>query len=184
MPKLLVVAMMVGLSLGLGLVGRSGLGAWLDWVNEPLRQRPDLHLVRPPVTGATAGPRQAQPTTLPPTLAAATPARPTSTSVPAVVASTPQRTATPASAPAVATPRPAPTASNATAVPLTGQQRRVANTDGQGVALRDGPGGARQPARGYDEGEVVTILGQQGAWTHIRGHDGREGWVLSVTLTP
>jgi Bacterial SH3 domain len=181
MPKVLVVAMVLGLSLGLGLVARSGLGAWLDWVNEPLRQPPDLHLVRPPVTGAPAA-RQAQPTTLPPTLAAATPARPTSTSAPAVVASTPQRTATPASI--VGTPRPAPTAPRATAVPLGGQERRVANTDGQGVALRDTPGGARLPARGYDEGEVVTVLEQQGTWTHIRGHDGREGWVLSVTLGP
>ena len=67
---------------------------------------------------------------------------------------------------------------------LAGDQRRVTNTDGQGVALRDAPGGARQPAKGYDEGEVVTILEQQGTWTHIRGRDGRDGWVLSVTLAP
>jgi Bacterial SH3 domain len=174
MPKLLVVVVMVGLSLGVGLVARSGLSAWLDWVNEPLRQPPDLHLVRPPVTGAPAAARQAQPTTLPPTLAAATPARPTSTSAPApALAATPQRTATPISR--VGTPA-------STAVPLNGQERRVTNTDGQGVALRDAPGGARLPAKGYDEGEVVTILEQQGTWTHIRGHDGREGWVLSVTL--
>jgi Bacterial SH3 domain len=179
MPKLLVVAMVVGLSLGLGLVARSGFGAWLDWVNEPLRQPPDLHLVRPPVTGATA-PRQAQPTALPPTLAPATPIRPTST--PAAVVSTPARTATPDSS--VGTPRPAPSTPGSTAVPLSGQERRVANTDGQGVALREAPGGARLPVKGYDEGEVVTILEQQGTWTHIRGHDGREGWVLSVTLAP
>jgi Bacterial SH3 domain len=177
MPKLLVVAVMVGLSLGVGLVARSGLSAWLDWVNEPLRQPPDLHLVRPPVTGAPAAPRQAQPTALPPTLAPATPVRPTSTSAAPAVASTPQRTATPAAPTTVGTPRP-----NATTVPLNGQDRRVINTDGQGVALRDAPGGARLPAKGYDEGEVVTILEQQGTWTHIRGHDGREGWVLSVTL--
>jgi SH3-like domain-containing protein len=84
----------------------------------------------------------------------------------------------------VGTPRPAPTAPKSTPVPLGGAQRRVANTDGQGVALRDTPGGARLPAKGYDEGTVVMVLEQQGAWTHIRGQDGREGWVLSVTLAP
>ena len=184
MPKVLVIAVMLGLSLGLGLVARAGVSAWLDWIDEPLRQPPDLHLVRPPVTGAQAGQAPARPTTLPPTLAAATPVPPTSTSAPRGVPSTLQRTATPASAAANATPRPAPTLVALTTVPLTSQQRRVTNTDGQGVALRDTPGGARQPAHGYDEGEVVTILEQQGAWTHIRGHDGREGWVLSVTLGP
>jgi uncharacterized protein YgiM (DUF1202 family) len=69
-------------------------------------------------------------------------------------------------------------------VRLSGDQRRVTNTDAQGVALRDAPGGARLPAKGYDEGTVVTVLEQQGAWTRIRGQDGREGWVLSVTLGP
>jgi Bacterial SH3 domain len=184
MPRVLVIVVMLGLSLGVGLVARSGVSAWLDWVNEPLRQPPDLHLVRQPVTGpAQTGQRPAQPTALPPTLAPARPA-PTSTSAPPAVASTPQRTATPAAAATVGTPRAAATIPGSTAVPLTGQERRVANTDGQGVALRDTPGGARQPARGYDEGEVVTILEQQGTWTHIRGRDGREGWVLSVTLAP
>jgi hypothetical protein len=152
------------------------VSAWLDWIDEPLRQPPDLHLVRPPVTGPVTRQTQAQATTLPPTLAPATAVRPTSTSAP-------QPTATPAAVLSRATPRPASTAA-ATAVPLTGQQRRVANTDGQGVALRDGPGGGRLPAKGYDEGEVVTVLEQQGTWTRIRGQDGREGWVLSVTLSP
>jgi hypothetical protein len=192
MPKLLVIAVMVGLSLGLGLVARAGVSAWLDWINEPLRQPPDLRLgvvARPPLTGAQAGQTPAQPSTLPPTLAAATPvpATPTGTSAPRAVPGTPQRTATPVAAATLATPRPAQPVAAATAssgAPLSGEQRRVANTDGQGVALRDGPGGGRLPAKGYDEGEVVTVLEQQGTWTRIRGQDGREGWVLSVTLSP
>jgi hypothetical protein len=63
-----------------------------------------------------------------------------------------------------------------------GERVTVTNTDGIGVALRDAPGGNRLPAKGYDEGETVTVLERRGEWTHIRGDDGREGWVLSVTV--
>jgi hypothetical protein len=73
---------------------------------------------------------------------------------------------------AAATPTPAP----------QGERRRIANTDGIGVALRASPGGDRQPGKGYDEGVTVTLLEQQGTWARIRGDDGREGWVLAVTL--
>ncbi len=59
---------------------------------------------------------------------------------------------------------------------------RVTNTEGQGVALRASPGGDRLPGKGYDDGDVLTVLEQQGEWTHIRGADGRDGWVLTVTL--
>jgi hypothetical protein len=58
------------------------------------------------------------------------------------------------------------------------------NTDGRGVALRAAAGGDRLPGKGYDEGATVQAFEQSGAWTHIRGSDGREGWVLSVTLAP
>jgi hypothetical protein len=67
---------------------------------------------------------------------------------------------------------------------VAGVRRRVANTDGQGVALRASPGGERLPGKGYDEGAVLTLLEQRGQWAHIRGDDGREGWVLAVTLVP
>jgi SH3-like domain-containing protein len=40
------------------------------------------------------------------------------------------------------------------------------------------------PGKGYDEGVTVTLLEEQGAWARIRGDDGREGWVLAVTLVP
>src|SRR5262245_58447790 len=191
MRKLLVVAFVVGLGLGLLVVARAGVNMWLDWVNEPLAQPPNLHLGsvgRPPVVGAQAG-QTPVPTAVPPTLVVAAPPRPTSTStsVPHAEPSTPQRAAAPLSTPTVATPRSAPpplTSVASTVVPLAGQQRRVTNTDGQGVALRAGPGADRLPGKGYDEGAVVTVLEQQGEWTHIRGNDGRDGWVLTVTLAP
>ena len=50
------------------------------------------------------------------------------------------------------------------------------------MALRVSPGGYRLPGKGYDDGDVLTVLEQQGEWTHIRGADGRDGWVLTVTL--
>jgi hypothetical protein len=78
----------------------------------------------------------------------------------------------------------APTPRAVTPTPLAGSGERiqVANTDGIGVALRDGPGGQRLPGKGYDEGATVTVLERQGDWAHIRGDDGREGWVLAVTV--
>src|SRR5947209_2901174 len=147
MRKLLVVAI-VGLSLGMGLAARVGVSAWLDWINEPLRQPLDLRLgtvARPPLAGAQPGQTPAPPTALPPTLVAPTPVPPTSTSTsaPRATPSTPQRAAAPPSTPTAATPRPAAPAGTtvaSTVVPLPGQQGRVTNTDGQGVALRDGPG--------------------------------------------
>jgi hypothetical protein len=81
-------------------------------------------------------------------------------------------------------PTPVPTrAATATAV-VEGQTRRVVNTDGRGVALRATPGGDRLPGKGYDEGATVQAFEQSGEFTRIRGADGREGWVLSVTLAP
>ncbi|HEY1294951.1 MAG TPA: SH3 domain-containing protein [Chloroflexota bacterium] len=89
-------------------------------------------------------------------------------------------TSVPTSRPAAAaTPLPSPRP--ATPTP-TGERVQVANTDGIGVALRDGPGGQRLPGKGYDEGVTVTVLERQGEWAHIRGDDGREGWVLAVTV--
>jgi hypothetical protein len=89
------------------------------------------------------------------------------------------RVVAPTSGP-TASPTRAPTATAAEA----GQRRRIVNTDGQGVALRVAPGGDRFPGKGYDEGDTVQAYEQSGAWTRIRGADGREGWVLSVTLAP
>ena len=96
----------------------------------------------------------------------------------------------PASTSSAATRSPAPAAPSRdptpppTTTPLTGQPRKIVNTDGRGVALRSAPGGDRLPGKGYDEGATVQAFEQSGQWTHIRGSDGREGWVLSVTLAP
>lgn len=84
--------------------------------------------------------------------------------------------------PPTVTARPVQTQPQVTPTPASTVRRRVVNTDGIGVALRDGPNGQRLPGKGYDEGATVTVLEQDGAWTHIRGDDGREGWVLTVTL--
>jgi Bacterial SH3 domain len=140
---------------------------WLAWVNEP-SARVDRSLgfapavVAVPSSGAQPGQSTATPAAPPPTVA------------PAV------RSAPPA--PTVATPSPT-RAANVTPLPA-GQTRRIVNTDGRGVALRTQPGGDRQPGKGYDEGVTVQVLEQSGQWTHIRGSDGREGWVLTVTLAP
>ena len=102
---------------------------------------------------------------------------------PAPTAGAPARAGAPPTA-AASTATPA-RAATATAVPTpTAQRRTVVNTDGRGVALRAGPGGDRLPAKGYDEGATVQAFEQSGEWTHIRGSDGREGWVLTVTLAP
>jgi hypothetical protein len=96
-------------------------------------------------------------------------------------------TAAPTATVAVAkNPTPTPAAPRATQAPTPqrGVPRRVVNTDGQGVALRASPGGPRLPGKGYDEGVTVLAFESSGEWTHVRGSDGREGWVLSVTLAP
>jgi hypothetical protein len=94
---------------------------------------------------------------------------------------TPAPIATPTSRSIVVSP--APSARVVTPTP-SGERVRIANTDGIGVALRDGPGGQRLPGKGYDEGVTVTVLQREGDWAHIRGDDGREGWVLAVTVPP
>ncbi|MBV9545754.1 MAG: hypothetical protein JOY61_15385 [Chloroflexi bacterium] len=107
------------------------------------------------------------------------PVEATATAAPTAAAtatSVPARAATPTAAVSRATP----TARSAQA----GVPRRIVNTDGQGVALRASPGGPRLPEKGYDEGATVTAFESSGEWTRIRGSDGREGWVLSVTLPP
>jgi len=146
-----------GLALALLVVGvglKPVVERLLAWVNEPVRVAPGLGLIRDLRVPATAGPT--------------------------VVRSTP--TAQPAATQPAATPVPT---RGATPTPVSsGQPRRVVNTDGRGVALRGAPGGDRLPGKGYDEGATVQAFEQSGAWTHIRGSDGREGWVLSVTLAP
>jgi hypothetical protein len=143
---------------------RSGVQGWLTWVNEPFGQANQSFLPAPVAK--------------PPALSGQDDATTLASAVqgPTVVSVT--RTVPPAPA---APPAPPPTA---TAGPNSGVNRRVVNTDGRGVALRATPGGDRLPGKGYDEGATVLAFEKQGEWTRIRGSDGREGWVLSVTLAP
>jgi SH3-like domain-containing protein len=75
-------------------------------------------------------------------------------------------------------------AATRTPTPTAGVTRRIVNTDGRGVALRASPGGDRLPGKGYDEGATVQAFESNGQWTRIQGSDGRQGWVLTVTLAP
>jgi hypothetical protein len=151
----IVVVLMLGAA-----VLKPGVEGWLAWVNTSVA-RPDRSFgLGPAVPASGAQPGQS----------AATPAAAPATISPALRSAS---VTTPASSRA------------ATATPVAeGQPRRVVNTDGRGVALRATPGGDRLPGKGYDEGVTVQALEQSGEWTHIRGGDGREGWVLTVTLAP
>jgi hypothetical protein len=155
-------ALLIGLLLAVG-VGvwaiNTGVHGWLNWVNEPLIQMSPSFVLDQPTAEAAQATQQPGPQ---PTAVVVAPTKAIATVAPAIVP-TPARTASPAS---------------------SGVPRRIVNTDGQGVALRASPGGDRLPGKGYDEGVTVTAFEQSGEWTHIRGSDGREGWVLSVTLAP
>ena len=108
MRKLPLIAFIIGLSLGVGVAARVGVSAWLDWVNQPVRQTPSLHLgavSRPPLVGAQTGQAPAEPATAPATLEPATRVRPTSTSVPVAEPSTAQAPAAAPSTPTAAAPR-------------------------------------------------------------------------------
>ena len=155
-----------------GLAFGAGVSAWLAWINEPVVQsRSAFSLAFPapaqvPSVGAQAGESTPTPIGAPPTVAAATrPGPPTPAALAATATVPPARTAT------------------TTALALAGR-RRIINTDGQGVALRASPGGARLRGKGYDEGIIVNVLERSGAWSHIRGDDGRDGWIPTVTLAP
>jgi hypothetical protein len=153
----------------------TGISAWLSWINEPLaQQRTAFSLAFPPAVqvpavGAQSGQATVTPVAPPPTVAPrAVVVTPTSAAV---------ATAGPNATPARGS---TPTASTS----AQGNRRRIVNTDGQGVALRTSPGGDRVPAKGYDEGASVTVLERNGPWTHIRGDDGRDGWIPTVTIAP
>src|SRR5712692_3325951 len=74
MRKLLLIVFLICLSLGIGVGARLGVRAWLDWIDEPLRQRSNLQLgtvARPPLVGAQAGQAPATQTAAPPSVTAA-----------------------------------------------------------------------------------------------------------------
>ena len=160
-PRWLVISgVVVGLTVSVAAI-KPAVDGWLAWVNTPFARQDRSFGLAPPVAVPASG---AQPGHSAPTAAAAPPTiAPAAGSTSATAAPTRAATATPI---------------------LEGQARRVVNTDGRGVALRATPGGDRLPGKGYDEGATVQALEQSAEWTRIRGSDGREGWVLSVTLAP
>jgi cytoskeletal protein RodZ len=190
-----------GAVVGLAVAG-AGVSNWLAWVNEPLaQQRSAFSLafapaVQVPAVGAQSGQATATAVAPPPTVSAAaravaanaTPTPPAASTAGATagntVAASNAATAT-VTARSAATPAARSTAqATAAADSALGNRRRIVNTDGAGVALRSGPDGDRLRGKGYDEGVSVTILERSGPWTHIRGDDGRDGWIPTVTLTP
>ena len=118
---------------------------------------------------------------------------PAATAPAATAPATAPATATPATAtPAAATPAAAPTAAAPTAAAPTatppgpqGRLRRIVNTEGDGVALRDEcTDDSRSPdtaGQGFKEGAEVSGIqegtGECAGWALVTGHDGRQGWV-------
>lgn len=74
--------------------------------------------------------------------------------------------------------------STATATSEAAERMRIANTDGQGVVLRDSPREDDRTPRGFMDGTWVTMLEQEGPdWARVRGDNGQEGWVPSRYLS-
>lgn len=161
--RLTLLGLVVVAALGLAAL-KSGVEGWLAWINEPLGRVSSSFVLgpvaKPPAVGAQNVAATPTPAVPPPTVASVSGTIPTSSTA----ASAPRVTATPTTGSGVA--------------------RRIVNTDGRGVALRASPGGDHLAGKGYDEGATVVAFEQSGQWTRIRGSDGREGWVLSVTLAP
>ena len=165
-PRWLVLSGFVVALILVAVAIKPGVEGWLAWVNQPLARSGQGLGLAPAVAVPASGAQPGQSTSTP---------APAPATVVAAVRSAPQ---TPATATAIPT-------RDTTPTPVSlGQTRRIVNTDGQGVALRAAPGGDRLPGKGYDEGVTVQAIEQSGDWTRIRGSDGREGWVLNVTLAP
>ena len=80
-----------------------------------------------------------------------------------------------------------------TADPPVGSRLRVANTEGQGLNLRAGPGSSEAVLTRLDEGAEVEVVGAAravggGRWTEVREAGGRRGWIsleyAAVVSTP
>jgi hypothetical protein len=155
-PRWLVLSGVTVVLILAAMAVRPGVEGWLAWVNEPLARSGRSFGLGPAAAVLTLA------ATAPPTATVAT------------------RSAPPPTPSARATP--VPTRATGSTPISTDQTRTVVNTDGRGVALRAAPGGDRLPGKGYDEGATVQALEQSGEWTLIQGPDGREGWVLTVTL--
>ena len=155
-PRWVVLTALAVALIILGAAIKPGVERWLAWVNEPAGQvGPGLNLAPAAVVPASGA--QPGPGGSPAGAGSGATVEPAATQAPTLAE---------------------------TATPVSGAARKIVNTDGRGVALRGAPGGDRLPGKGYDEGVTVEAFEQNGEWTRIRGSDGREGWVLTVTLAP
>jgi SH3-like domain-containing protein len=60
----------------------------------------------------------------------------------------------------------------------TGEQVRIANTGGIGVALRNSPRDEDRLPSGLRDGTQVVVVERSGAdWARVRSGSGQEGWV-------
>ena len=113
----------------------------------------------------------------------------TPTSVPATAApttvATPSRVA--AAASPSASPSPRPTTTPAPAAQAPANTVYVANTDGEGVYVRNTPV-MSDHAKAYADGTALTVIGDDvdgdgQHWKHVRTPDGLEGYVPSIYTT-
>lgn len=119
-------------------------------------------------------------------IACSTPSRlpPTPTAAPVVIA-----TAVPTALPTPTQPAPTPIApptAQAAALPVQPLTVYVTGTGGQGLTLRQTPGGA--PMGGLPDGTALTTSGEEQSvdnrlWRKVRDSRGREGWVAVEFLT-
>ena len=98
-------------------------------------------------------------------------------------------TAIPTALPTATRPTPTPIAPPtlpSTGPPVQTETVRVTNTGGQGLTMRQTPGGAA--IRGLPDGTVLSVTGEEQAvgdrlWRKVRDAQGREGWVAAEFLT-
>ena len=115
-----------------------------------------------------------EPTPVPPTAAPVVLATPVPTAPPPTVIRPPVESTAPPS-PTIAAP-----------TPLVAAQLYVFNTGGQGLTMRQSPGG--EPIGVISDGGALTPTGEleEAAgrrWTKVRDAQGREGWVAAEFLT-
>lgn len=115
--------------------------------------------------------------------AAAEPAVPARRDDPAAAPPTPQ--------PAPPAPQPAPPAPQPSPEPPAPQHKEAAPASGSPdyratgpVFMRRGPQNDAPPVGTLQEGEAVTVLGEQRGWLHIRRQDGSTGYVYRRWLEP
>ena len=121
-------------------------------------------------------------------IACAGPSRPPATPTPPagpVVLATAIPTALPTATRTAPTPI-APPMLPSTVQPVQTETVRVTNTGGQGLTLRQTPGGA--VIRGLPDGTLLSLTGEEQVagdrlWRKVRDAQGREGWVAAEFLT-